>query len=50
MRHTKKTNQNPSYMDIRREYDRKMKWEYIWGTVIVAAAFGLMVACMVVFN
>jgi hypothetical protein len=37
-------------MDIRREYDKKMKKECIWGAVFMVVAFGLMVAAMVIYG
>ena len=32
-----------SYMELRREYDRKMKREFVIGAIIVVLSFALMI-------
>jgi beta-lactamase regulating signal transducer with metallopeptidase domain len=50
MRYNSEFKERRTMMDIRREYDKKMRRECIWGAVVMVAMFVIMVAMWAVYG
>jgi hypothetical protein len=50
MRHTSEFKERRTMMDIKREFDKKMRRECIWGTVFMVMMFGIMIAMWTVYG
>lgn len=50
MRHNSEFKERHTYMDTRREYDKKMRWELIGGMAVMVVAFGMMLISLLFWD
>ncbi len=50
MRFNSEFKERHTIMDIRREYDKRMRRECIWGAVVMVVAFGMVIISIILWG